>query len=361
MNDKHLTFSSFLNKECQSIDLRGFFDCAVVFLKLNFPAAEISLIEHDYIPECYKLRHKTDYSDKHFEQLLSLDKKDVIKKDYYFEFNDLIILPVTDQNDKVNYFFLISPAVMVDRDLLGKVGSDINEICRIILAQIEGRSASIMENTANMVSQIAHDLNSLVSLIPEQIAEDEAVALRMKYSERLTKEITYYLRELQVAVTNVPLGELLNGIVAGLKIPENVQFDLNLTEEFDFIAVDVELIDRAITAVLENALFACKINGGKIVMTVKRRKNISLFMKSEWLEISISDTGPGIPVEFLDRVKKPFFTSWKEQGHVGLGLSNAEKIIKAHAGHLCIESIPGEKTEVTISLPLIFRNNDEKK
>ena len=87
-------------------------------------------------------------------------------------------------------------------------------------------------------------------------------------------------------------------------------------------------------------------------MEISKKKNVSLFIDFNWLEIIICDTGPGIAKEFLKDVRNPFFTTWKDQEHVGLGLSIADKIIQAHGGCLHIESEPGEGTTVTIYLPL---------
>jgi len=70
------------------------------------------------------------------------------------------------------------------------------------------------------------------------------------------------------------------------------------------------------------------------------------------LDISIKDNGPGIPAEFIKHIKDPLFTTWKDQGHVGLGLSNAEKIIRAHDGDIHLESHAGRGMIATVFLPL---------
>ncbi|MFH1263489.1 MAG: HAMP domain-containing sensor histidine kinase [Pseudomonadota bacterium] len=66
-------------------------------------------------------------------------------------------------------------------------------------------------------------------------------------------------------------------------------------------------------------------------------------------EITVSDTGIGIPPENLERLFDPFFTT-KEQG-TGLGLSFARKIVNAHGGELRVESTPGAGTNVSVVLP----------
>jgi signal transduction histidine kinase len=65
--------------------------------------------------------------------------------------------------------------------------------------------------------------------------------------------------------------------------------------------------------------------------------------------IRVTDTGPGIPEEALDKVFDPFFTTKK--GGTGLGLSICYTIVKAHGGEIEVRSRLGEGTTVLVSLP----------
>jgi signal transduction histidine kinase len=72
---------------------------------------------------------------------------------------------------------------------------------------------------------------------------------------------------------------------------------------------------------------------------------------SSSVEVSIADTGPGIPSEGLGRVFEPFFTT-KDQG-MGMGLSIARTIVEAHAGHISAENRIQGGAVFRLSLPLI--------
>jgi signal transduction histidine kinase len=65
--------------------------------------------------------------------------------------------------------------------------------------------------------------------------------------------------------------------------------------------------------------------------------------------VRITDTGPGIPEEALEKVFDPFFTTKK--GGTGLGLSICYTIVKAHGGEIEVRSRPGEGTTVLVTLP----------
>ncbi|WP_243373073.1 transporter substrate-binding domain-containing protein [Geotalea sp. SG265] len=69
--------------------------------------------------------------------------------------------------------------------------------------------------------------------------------------------------------------------------------------------------------------------------------------------VSVHDEGIGIAPENLSRLTDPFFTTKRESGGTGLGLSVSDGIIKDHGGQLHFKSSPGTGTTVTLSLPVI--------
>jgi signal transduction histidine kinase len=69
-----------------------------------------------------------------------------------------------------------------------------------------------------------------------------------------------------------------------------------------------------------------------------------------WIEISIQDSGIGIPGEDIDRLFDPFFST--KDGGIGLGLSIAHRIIEQHHGKIEVESVSGKGTLFTVWLPI---------
>ena len=67
--------------------------------------------------------------------------------------------------------------------------------------------------------------------------------------------------------------------------------------------------------------------------------------------IQVSDDGPGLPPEMVDRMFTPFFTT-KAQGS-GLGLAIIRKIVDAHDGRIDVSSAPGLGTRFTVTLPVL--------
>jgi signal transduction histidine kinase len=74
--------------------------------------------------------------------------------------------------------------------------------------------------------------------------------------------------------------------------------------------------------------------------------------EEEKILITVSDTGPGIPLDQLDRVFEPYFTTKPEGEGYGLGLAICQEIVAAHGGSIHVESRQGEGSRFSITLPL---------
>lgn len=108
-----------------------------------------------------------------------------------------------------------------------------------------------------------------------------------------------------------------------------------------FFLADVQLIEQVLINLLKNALEALEEQDyPHITLTVNQSREGKTL-------ISVKDNGPGIPVEVLDRIFVPFYTT-KEQGS-GIGLSLSRQIMLQHKGSLQCSSVVGEGTVFTMS------------
>jgi len=72
--------------------------------------------------------------------------------------------------------------------------------------------------------------------------------------------------------------------------------------------------------------------------------------EGEWVELTVTDTGVGIPAEIQPRIFDPFFTT-KGVQRTGLGLAVAYGTLQRHGGTITVASAPGQGTTVTLRLP----------
>jgi len=76
----------------------------------------------------------------------------------------------------------------------------------------------------------------------------------------------------------------------------------------------------------------------------------SSILHTSYFEITIKDTGSGIPKESLKHIFEPFYSK-KEKG-TGLGLSISHSIVTNHKGKLLFETVEGKYTKVMVDLPI---------
>jgi signal transduction histidine kinase len=103
-------------------------------------------------------------------------------------------------------------------------------------------------------------------------------------------------------------------------------------------------------AQLTQVLWNIALNGVK-AMDGHGRLRLEVGRQGSEVWIAVCDTGPGISPEEQRRVFQPFFS--KRPGGTGLGLAIARRIVMAHAGHIDVESVPGQGSRFTIRLPLV--------
>jgi signal transduction histidine kinase len=114
-------------------------------------------------------------------------------------------------------------------------------------------------------------------------------------------------------------------------------------------AVDVELFERAIANLVDNALKFCQ-NGASIALEAAQRDGE--------VQVTITDTGPGIPAADLPHLFDRFYQSRQSvapatgEGGKGLGLAIVKRIVELHGGRVQVTSAPGEGTQVSLYLPL---------
>jgi len=128
------------------------------------------------------------------------------------------------------------------------------------------------------------------------------------------------------------------------------------------VSLETKLNDRPFAAVnasqIQQVLLNLIINGRQ-AMPGGGRMQIAVRTNTEagMAEISVADTGSGIPSEKLRSIFDPFFSTKQAdaqgQGGTGLGLSLCRDIIEAHQGRIRVESVVGKGTAFTLKFPLV--------
>lgn len=132
-------------------------------------------------------------------------------------------------------------------------------------------------------------------------------------------------------------------VMLGYKLRHGIQVERLFDRNLPRISVHGSELNQVWTNLIDNAADAMKEAGGTLT--------IRTYLDRNCLVVEIKDTGPGIPIEYQEKVFDPFFTTKKMGEGTGLGLDTVWRIVKKHHGDIHLESKPGN-TCFQIRLPL---------
>jgi PAS domain S-box-containing protein len=234
--------------------------------------------------------------------------------------------------------------------------------------------AQKMEAVGQLTGGIAHDFNNLLlvitgnlELLDRQLHRDEQKVLVKEAQDaamlgsKLTDQLLTFARRRHMDAQVIPLNDQVVGTTDMLRrtLGEHVMLSTSLARNVWAICADPGQFQSAIVNMAVNARDAMP-QGGKLVVETR---NIVLdadhadfhseLQPGEYVQLSISDTGSGMPPEVRDRVFEPFFTT-KEKGRgTGLGLAMVYGFVKQSGGHITIYSEVGHGTTFNLYFPRI--------
>jgi two-component system chemotaxis response regulator CheY len=223
--------------------------------------------------------------------------------------------------------------------------------------RLEGERLSAV---GRMLGGIVHDFRNPMTAIKGYAGmfEDGALApekrrefarLIVDEADRMSamaEEVLEFARggSVQLQLTSVPVTEIV-GMLQRLLAPELAERRVTLSRDLRYtgqVEVDLDRLKRALLNIANNALDAMEA-GGTLSLTSR--------LVDGQLELTLADTGHGIPEDLLPRLFEPFFTHGKPHG-MGLGMAISRRIVEEHGGRIEVDSRPGRGTAVALLLPL---------
>jgi signal transduction histidine kinase/ActR/RegA family two-component response regulator len=239
------------------------------------------------------------------------------------------------------------------------------------------RQAQKMEALGQLTGGIAHDFNNLLTVIignldammPPVVAKEDRDARLRRHIEmalegarraaQLTHRLLAFGRRQPLAPRTVDVNRLVAGVsdilrrTLGATIAVEIVYEPALWPVF----ADANQLENALLNLTLNARDAMS-SGGRLTIETA---NVSLddpgapeqadMAAGEYVLLSVSDSGCGMPPEVLERAFEPFFTTKESGKGSGLGLSMVYGFVHQSGGHARIYSEPGEGTTIKLYLP----------
>nr|WP_238353711.1 response regulator [Pseudomonas proteolytica] len=237
------------------------------------------------------------------------------------------------------------------------------------------RQAQKMEAVGQLTGGIAHDFNNMLTgiigsleLLRRRVARgrtedlDSLIDLGVTSANRaagLTHRLLAFSRRQSLDSKPVEINHLVTSMSELLRrsLNESIALDVRVEEKLWIAEADPNQLESALLNLALNARDAMP-NGGQLVVETSNRHLDSVFTAAygtlnpgDYVELSVSDTGCGMPDTVVSRAFDPFFTTKPIGQGTGLGLSMIYGFARQSHGHVTIHSVVGQGTTVSLFLP----------
>lgn len=244
------------------------------------------------------------------------------------------------------------------RDELGTLATTFNAMATELMKADERRR--------NLVADVAHDLRTPVGdmrayleamhdgLIEPSQANLDSVREDVMVLSRLINDLQLLALsdagELSLVYQPDDIARVINSAVASVRARANqngVSLESELPAVLPPVEIDSERINQVLFNLLDNAIRYTG-RGGHIVVVAEQR--------GPYVEVSVSDTGEGIPAEDLPHIFERFYRVDKSRsratGGDGLGLTIVKRLVEAHGGRIKVQSEPAGGSRFTFMIPV---------
>ena len=349
------------------------------------------------------------------ESLNIIDANPAASKLYQYRYEELISMKITDlavEVDKNRHIFLpgmdavmpilyhlkkdgsIFPVkitantfsldnretnITVIRDISQKIKDDKEK--RNLESQL--RRAQKLESIGTLAGGIAHDFNNILSSVIgfSELALDRVVEgspeedyLQEIYSAGrramdLVKQILTFARQTEEDIKPLRIYSIIKESIKMIRstIPTSIEIRDSINSG-SMIMGDPGQIHQIFMNLCTNAAHAMEDTGGIMEICLEDvyvdpiQAGTSLHLKpGDYLKLSVSDTGTGIPQNIIDSIFEPYFTTKDPGEGSGMGLAIVHGIVKSYGGAIHVDSEPGKTTIFDVYLPIIQKEHEEAK
>ncbi|MGE0789630.1 MAG: ATP-binding protein [Sandaracinaceae bacterium] len=223
------------------------------------------------------------------------------------------------------------------------------------LAALGGMAAGLAHEIRNPLGAIKASAQFLAERPEEEEGGTEFLDIIVEEVDRLNRVVSSFLDYARPS-TGDPIPTEINGVVqrtVQILSPDlgDVSVKVHLADELPRVRIDAERLRQVLINLGQNAAQAMEGRGELNVKTGRRWHREPGGARKLWVELEVSDTGPGIPERVRANLFVPFVTT-KDRG-TGLGLAISQRIVNTAGGHIEVRSLEGVGTTFVVRLPAV--------
>jgi signal transduction histidine kinase len=234
--------------------------------------------------------------------------------------------------------------------------------------RLKDRLAALGEMAAAIAHEVKNPLAGIevmAGLLKRQLSDNEDalsilsdIIKEAKMANAIVVEVLDFVRPIRLQVEHIGLAEVVRDAVSMASSHSRrgaIQVALAVPDDLPYIQGDPHQLRQIFTNLLTNAFEAMNGRGQVRILATQLAAEDEVAVGSDvqaapMIQVEVSDDGPGVPPDVMDKMFNPFFTT-KPQGS-GLGLAIVRKIVDAHDGRIDVSARPEGGVRFRVTLPI---------
>ncbi len=259
--------------------------------------------------------------------------------------------------------------------LFGRQAALVMENIRFNREYAQNVNEKRMEAYATMTDKVVHEINNPLAILKTYL---ESLSLKLPGKHPAQEELSVVKEEMarvsllldglsrysrpriggfDMVDVNRLAGRILDILKKSILLPRQITTLLDLDPDLPQIKTDPNGLKQVLINLIKNGAEAMEEGGDIIVKTRYIRESAKILIDEKQklpghIEITVSDTGPGISTKIMDHLFEPYNSSKETGDNKGLGLAIVHSIVKELNGRIQCKSRPGQGTRFSICLPV---------